>query len=97
MDAATGAEVLRFDLLHDHPHYHYVSPRGFNTVVAYDAAASGPMLDWALAALEHRLPAMLHVAGAHDLAGRVDDAVLRAAIPHVAEIARRAERGRGPS
>ncbi|HEX7095388.1 MAG TPA: hypothetical protein VF183_05865, partial [Acidimicrobiales bacterium] len=43
-DAASGAELLRFDVLDEHPHYHYINRHGFNDVVAYDAAANGPML-----------------------------------------------------
>jgi hypothetical protein len=82
--------VLRFDILDEHPHYHYIDGRGFNTVVAYDSAASGPMFDWAIAALRLRLPAMLRVAGADALAERVDENLVRRAMIEVVAIARAA-------
>jgi hypothetical protein len=96
VDAATGGEVLRFDLLDDHPHYHYIDPRGFNTVIAYDTAASGPMLDWAIEGLRTRLRSMLRMAGAGQLADRVDDAAVQRAMPEVVAIAQRATHARLP-
>src|SRR5690606_20062458 len=89
-DAATGAELLRFDLLDEHPHYHYINRVGFNDVVAYDATANGPMLGWAIAALRTRLPDMLRVAGADDVAARVDDSQLQPAIERALAHAERA-------
>lgn len=89
-EAETGAELLRFDLLDEHPHYHYINRQGFNDVVAYDTAANGPMLDWAVAALRTRLRDMLRVAGADDVAARLDDDRLQAAVDRALACAERA-------
>ena len=89
------AERLRFDAFGDHPHYHYVFPDGSHQKMDYDAAACGDMLPWALGRMEERLPEMLSRAGAADVAGRVDLAELRAAVPEIVDTAQRllAERG----
>ena len=91
------AERIRFDAFGDHPHYHYVLPDGSHQKVDYDAAACGDMLTWALGRMEERLPEMLRRAGAADVAGRLDLAEFRDAVPEIAETARRllAEKERG--
>lgn len=87
-DAATGEEWLRFDCFDDAPHYHLLSSaQSRNVVVEHDPAA-GPLLDWALDQLSGSLPGMLEEAGAGDLAGRLDDAALSAAVTTTRQLAR---------
>jgi hypothetical protein len=58
-------EFIRFDLFDDEPHYHYVDKAaGTNTIVGFDVAAHGPMLEWALGQVQHRLGDMLAAANA---------------------------------
>ncbi len=45
-DTASMTERLRFDCFDENPHYHYIKPPGGGIVVAYDAAANGPMRAW---------------------------------------------------
>src|ERR1700736_1542431 len=64
-DPTTGDELLRFDCFEDAPHYHLLAPRDSrNTVIEHDAAALGPLLDWAVAQMGERLAALLRDAGA---------------------------------
>jgi hypothetical protein len=66
-------ERLRFDCFERTPHYHYILQREQHNIVwGYDPVINGPMLDWALAAIRDRLPAMLRGVGADDLAEQVD-------------------------
>lgn len=85
-DAMT--EYLRFDCFPQGPHYHYIVPGEGNVVVRFDEAANGPVLDWALAAVRFRLPAMLSQAGADALAAQVDDAALARAVDEAGALAR---------
>ena len=88
---ADGHEYLRFDLFDNPPHYHYNHPAVgdtyTNNVVDYDAAANGPMLDWALARLRARLPDMLREAGGAAIADRVDPVVVDKALTEVQSLA----------
>jgi hypothetical protein len=78
-DAATGAEHLRFDDLDSNKHYHYLRADGRHVVVWYDNVANGDLITWALASLRDRAGQMLELAGAAELAARIDrDAVARA-------------------
>jgi hypothetical protein len=78
-DAGTGAEHLRFDDLDSNKHYHYLRSDGRHVVVWYDDVANGDLVTWALASLRDRVSQMLELAGAAELAGRIDrDAVARA-------------------
>ena len=78
-DAATGVEHLRFDNLDSNKHYHYLRADGRHVVVWYDDVANGDLVTWALASLRDRVGRMLELAGAAELAGRIDrDAVIRA-------------------
>jgi hypothetical protein len=87
-----GAEYLRFDCFDDAPHYHYLDPATpRNVVVDYDAVAGGPVLSWALNAIEFRVGAMLAHAGAAALAARVDADVVGATMVQVREAAKRAQ------
>ena len=64
-----GHEYLRFDVFDDDPHYHYVDKvQGTNTVIGFDRAANGEMLDWVLRQLTSRLAPMLEAAGAAQVA-----------------------------
>jgi hypothetical protein len=62
-------------------------------VVRFDAAANGPMLDRALAAIRLRLRAMLTQAGADALAAQLDDAALAVAIDAAGTLARSRQPG----
>jgi hypothetical protein len=90
-----GHEYLRFDLLDDEPHYHYIS-RGatpddiVNNVVDYDADAMGDMLPWVVERLRSRLPAMLRAAGGEDLVEQLDADLVDRAVDEVHALAERA-------
>jgi hypothetical protein len=92
-----GLEYVRLDCFDDAPHYHYLDPHTpRNVVVDYDAAANGPMVDWALRTLCTRLSAMLGHAGAVGIAASVDPAEIARILPDVTEQVRRAmEQGSG--
>lgn len=100
--ADDGHEYVRFDVFDGEPHYHYVhrTPPGaevVNQVVDFDVAANGDMLTWALECIRTRLPEMLPHAGGADLAARLDQAAIDAALDQVvplAEAARAAARAR---
>lgn len=89
-EASDGREYLRFDAFRDEPHYHYIHADGYQQIVVFDPAASGDMLEWSLGCLASRLPEMLRHAGAAELADRVDGAVVAAAMPAIATLAREA-------
>lgn len=90
-----GHEYVRFDVFDDEPHYHYVhntppEADAVNNVVAFDVVAHGDMLPWAIGCLRDRLPGMLRRAGGHQVAERVDPAVLGPVVDEVAAIAHEA-------
>jgi hypothetical protein len=89
-DAVTGVEHLRFDNLDSNKHYHYLRADGRHVVVWYDDVANGDLVTWALAALRDRAGPMLELAGAADLAGRIDRDAVGRALAEV-EVAARAE------
>lgn len=91
-----GAEYLRFDCFEEASHYHLLDPHEpSNTVIDHDRAAEGPLLDWALAAIEARLADLLVAAGAPALAAAVEPERVRAALVGVtAECRRMAAAGR---
>jgi hypothetical protein len=68
LDAKTNLEYLRFDCFPEDPHYHYIQGGATNRIVAYDSAACGQMLPWALECVRLRLREMLQEAGANSLA-----------------------------
>jgi hypothetical protein len=86
-----GHEYLRFDMFDSPPHYHYNHPSDgvsfTNNVIDYDAAANGPMLDWALARMRSRLPDMLREAGGGAVADQVDPAVVDKVLDEVESLA----------
>ncbi len=75
-------ELLRFDCFERTPHYHYAWSTN-DQYVALDTAADGDPLQWTLACLRQRLPAMLIRAGASDLARTFDQRDIDAALPKV--------------
>jgi hypothetical protein len=88
-------EFLRFDLFDDPPHYHYNHPPRpsgdlVNNVVDFDVVANGPMLDWALHALRHRLPLMLTEAGGETIVPSLDDGLITKALDQIEEMSRAA-------
>ena len=87
-------EFLRFDLFGSVLHYHYVlDDLQHNIVWGYDEVANGPMLDWVIATLRTRLPAMLRKAGAPDLAAKIErDGWDTSVLTAVEQAARDAER-----
>ena len=86
-DAQDGGEYLRFDAFDGDPHYHYLTPGEGHTVIIFDDAALGDMFPWTLGCLRDRLAQMLTMAGATDLAGRIDVADVRAALPEIERVA----------
>ena len=85
-DAVTGTEYLRFDMFEEGPHYHYLHlDEGYHIAVNYDEWACGPMFDWAIECLRHRLPDMFRHAGQHDLADRVTQEDIDAIVPKILE------------
>jgi hypothetical protein len=82
------AEYLRFDCFLDEPHYHYIVPDDGNMLIHFDETANGPMLEWALEAIERRLGAMLTLVGAGALAASVDEALVLQALAELRPLAR---------
>jgi hypothetical protein len=94
LSADRTKEFLRFDLFGGVLHYHYIlDDLQHNIVWGYDPDANGPMLEWVVATLRLRLPAMLRKIGEIGLAetierGGWDSSILTA----VEQAARAAER-----
>jgi hypothetical protein len=87
--ASDREEYLRFDCFEHEPHYHYIVPaKGCQVRIPYDDTANGPMLDWALDKLRHRLAPMLREAGMGNLADACDDVVVAKALDEVEALAR---------
>jgi hypothetical protein len=87
-DSGTGEERLRFDCFDDAPHYHLLAPaESCNVVIEHDPAL-GPLLDWALAEMQARLPDLLRQAGAGGVADQVDAAAVAGALRTVEQAAR---------
>lgn len=94
-NADRTVEYARYDCFEDTPHYHYIfATRGHNIVWGYDPAINGPMLDWALNAIRHRLPAILRGAEAHELADQIEREGWDASILDQVEAAARAQHAR---
>ena len=70
--AAGGTEYLRFDCFLDNPHYHYFQDHGtVNLQCFLDPHADGDAIEWTLACVRRRLPAMLEHCGEPELAAAV--------------------------
>jgi hypothetical protein len=86
-DAATGAEILRFDCFDDAPHHHLLDAAASrNIVVEHDAGRDGPLLETALVRLRDELPQLLADAGATALARDVDVTLTQSAVESLAQI-----------
>jgi hypothetical protein len=92
--AEDGHEYLRFDMFDAEPHYHYVhrSDDVVNNVIDFDTAAHGDMLPWVVQRLRTRLGDMLTEAGAGDVAGRLDPAVVSGVVDEIERMALAAQR-----
>jgi hypothetical protein len=91
-----GLEYLRFDCFELEPHYHYIDPvDGSQVMVRIDELAVGDPVDFTLACLEGRLPAMLRHTGHVALADAVaaDEPAVHAALPAVRALVDRARAG----
>jgi hypothetical protein len=76
-------EVLRFDCFERQPHYHYAWSKN-DRYMPLDTAAEGDPLQWTLARLRTRLPAMLIRADEPDLARALDQRDIDAVLPKIA-------------
>lgn len=95
-------EYLRFDVLDDSPHYHYIHRPGdgdevVNQIIDFDTTAHGDMLPWAIGCLRTRLAAMLTEAGGGHLVADLDGAVLGPVIDAAEALATEAQRARRAS
>jgi hypothetical protein len=81
-DAETRAEYLRFDCFRADPHYHYNWPEKLEyLVVPFDMFANGSdMLAWTFSRLRSQLPSLLMNSGGAHLCGRLDPALVAAAV-----------------
>jgi hypothetical protein len=76
-----GLEYLRFDCFENGPHYHYVHPREDHQVVhSMDPVAIGDPFEWVVETLKGRMGEMLRESGGTDLADRLDEATVAAAL-----------------
>jgi hypothetical protein len=94
--ADRSTEYLRFDLFGKDQHYHYIlDDIKHNVVWGYDVDANGPMLDWIIQSLRHRLPAMLRKANGGTLADAIERSGWnQSVLPDVEKAARDADRER---
>ena len=68
-------ELLRFECLDNHPHYHY-DPEHTNVSVMLDPTVTGNPLRWTMTQLRKKLPAMLGHAGYEQIALQIDPSLL---------------------
>ena len=87
-DAESGSEHLRFDNLDNNKHYHYLRADGRHAIVWFDEIAGGDYLPWVMSTLRTRIRPMLRLAGATELADRVDEHALDEALTQVETAAR---------
>ncbi|MCH2169690.1 hypothetical protein MK489_02810 [Myxococcota bacterium] len=84
-----GHEYLRFDLFDGSPHYHYIHGDGItNHIIPFDEVAHGPILDWSMDQLRHRLAPMLEEARASEVLAQIDLQLVSAVIDGVEAEAR---------
>lgn len=84
-----GLEHVRFDCFVHEPHYHYIDQANQgNTVVRIDEVACGDPVEFTLRCVTTRLPEMLELAGATDLAraARKHKGAIDEALPKVTEL-----------
>src|SRR3989442_6608087 len=82
--AVDGAEreLLRFECLVNHPHYHY-DPANTNVRVMLDPTVTGNPLRWTMTQLRRKLPAMLGRAGYEQIALQIDPSQLMPTLDEV--------------
>jgi len=92
--ADRSKEFVRFDMFGREQHYHYIlDDLQHNIVWGYDADANGPMLDWVIASLRRRLPAMLRTVRENELAEKIErEGWDSSVLPAVEQAARDADR-----
>lgn len=84
-----GHEYLRFDLFDGTPHYHYIHTDGVtNHIIPFDEVAHGPILDWSMDQLRHRLIPMLEEAEASELLTRIEPELVADVIDRIEAEAR---------
>jgi hypothetical protein len=77
-------ELLRLDCFELNPHYHYRNANlKQNIRLELDFTAEGAPIPWALDKIKHRLPIMLVRSGAEDIARKVDQRDIDAALPKI--------------
>ncbi len=77
-------ELLRFDCFQKEPHYHYRNAAiKKNERIFLDCTAEGLPLTWTLDKIKNRLPLMLLRCGAEDVARKVDQREVDAAMPKI--------------
>jgi hypothetical protein len=92
--AGDGLEYLRFDCFEHEPHYHYIDNNAQgNTICRIDEVAEGDPIEWTISRLRLRLPEMLDLAGATELAQqtRARLSEVLAAIDEVNDLLERAQ------
>jgi hypothetical protein len=75
-------ELLRFECLDNHPHYHY-DPTNTNVSVMLDPTVTGNPLRWTMGQLRWKLSAMLERAGYGEIGRGIDLLQLRSALVEV--------------
>ena len=82
--AGQDKELLRLDCFKKEPHYHYRNaPIKKNERLMLDYTAEGDPLSWALDKIKNRLPVMLLRCEAPDVARKVDQRDVDAALPKI--------------
>ena len=88
-------ELLRLDCFKKEPHYHYRNATiKQNIRLMLDYTAEGDPLAWALDKIKNRLPAMLLRCQADDIARKVDQREIDAALPKIVAWAEHKTRAR---
>ena len=81
----TDRELLRFDCFDKAPHYHYRNAAANkNERIMLDYTAEGDPIPWTLDKIKNRLPIMLVRCGVEDIARKLDQREIDAALPKVA-------------
>lgn len=89
-------ELLRFDCFKTAPHYHYRNAAANkNERIFLDFTAEGDPLAWTLDKIKNRLPIMLIRCEAEDIARRIGQQEIDAALPKIAAWAETMTRRRG--
>lgn len=95
-DARRDKEFVRFDVFGKVLHYHYIhNAADANTLWGYDPDVNGPMIPWAVNAINDRLATLLRNAGANELATEVEQSGWDASV--LDDVARAAAEALAPS